>query len=231
MSEGRLQPKRSIIAPHPAPSPVMVNTPLPKPQSERKRKRAVVKKHGKNTCKKENKHNAKHSDFSDLGEKPMMFRFLDSSRVQTPLTLLGFVRWNVVPESERGHFGLPPLQKDFAQIHGVSPDTLSNWKRLSGFWDEVALHRNNDFRRFTSEVYYGLVKRAITGDPRAVELFAKLFEGYSEKVRVENETPPKELSPEEIEKVKHALYNIGLKTIIKENKPDNPDEYVEAASL
>ena len=126
-------------------------------------------------------------------------------------------------------FNLPVLHTDFAKKYGVSTDTLTNWKRLPFFWDEVALHRNNDFRRFTSDVYYGLTKRAMTGDPRAVELFAKLFEGFSDKIRVEDETPPKELLPDEIAKVKHALYNIGLKAVIKANEPENPDEYEQAA--
>lgn len=172
---------------------------------------------------------AKKPDYSDFETKTKLFRFIDISRVRNPLGLLDFIHWNVVPSSVRGTVGFPVSQKDFAEKYSISPDTLTDWKRLPFFWDEVAIHRNQEFRRYTSDVYYGITKRAIeTGDPRAAELFAKLFEGYSEKVRIEDETPPKEMSPEEIEKVRHALYNIGLKNIIKANAPDDKDTYTDA---
>ncbi|KKU04263.1 MAG: hypothetical protein UY39_C0019G0002 [Candidatus Kaiserbacteria bacterium GW2011_GWC2_49_12] len=222
MIEDRLRPKNPPVLPQPT-VPVVI------PQSELRPTRRVAKKHVKNTRKNEKGRKKKRSDFSDFEEKPKLFRLLDASRVHNPLILLEFVRWNVVPQNARAEFNLPVLHTDFAKKYGVSTDTLTNWKRLPFFWDEVALHRNNDFRRFTSDVYYGLTKRAMTGDPRAVELFAKLFEGFSDKIRVEDETPPKELLPDEIAKVKHALYNIGLKAVIKANEPENPDEYEQAA--
>lgn len=219
--EDRLRPKNPVILPQPI-------APVIKPQSESKPKKLRVRKARKNTSEIEKKTDAKQSDFSDFEKKTMSFCFIDATRIHNPPLLLEFVRWNVIPPSARAEYGVPITQKDFAERYEVSVDTLSDWKRLPLFWDEVALHRKNDFRRFTSEVYYGLVKRAKTGDPRAVELFAQLFEGFSEKVRVEDETPPKELSPEEVEKVRHAIYHIGLKAIVKRNKVDDEEGYEKA---
>jgi len=149
------------------------------------------------------------------------FKALDASAVQNPLILLDFIRWSTVPRSIRN----PQNQKEFATKCGVDTWTLSQWRHLPHFWDEVAHCRDTQFRKYTSDVYYGLVKRAKLGSAREVELFAKLFEGFSEKLRVQEEQPSDEMSEKDVREVAAALTNIGLREVIRMNKWD--DEEVE----
>ena len=75
-----------------------------------------------------------------------------------------------------------------------------------------------------SSVYYGLIKRAKTGDPKAVELAASLFEGYKKNIAVEDLTPERIITDKEKAQIEHALKNIGLATIIKNNEVVEDEE-------
>lgn len=157
--------------------------------------------------------------------KKKIFFFIAENAVKYPIQLLDFVRWIAIPREVRS----PKTQGEYAKISNVNPDTLSKYKHIVGFWDEVARYRNTFFRKWTSDVYYGLVKRARGGNAREVELFAKLFEGYAEKLKVQDEPPTETLDPKDVEQIRHALTNIGLKNIIRmnkfeENELNEPDE-------
>ena len=141
------------------------------------------------------------------------FKFVQADKIRDPLKLLAFIEWLAMPTQERGL----KTQKEFATEIGVNVDTLADWKKLLGFWDEVSIHRTQYFRKYTSAVCYGLTQRAKTGDPRAVELFLSIFENYKKNIKVEDITPARIITDEEKLKIGKALKNIGLASIIKNN--------------
>jgi hypothetical protein len=153
-------------------------------------------------------------------EKP--FRFMNADSVRDPLKLLAFIEWLAMPPHDREL----KTQKDFALKIGVNVDTLADWKKLLGFWDEVSVRRIQHFRKYTSSVYFGLKERAKTGDPKAVELFATLFEGFKKGMTIEDTTPERIITEEQKAEINRALKNIGLASIIKNNQEtenDNPN--------
>lgn len=161
----------------------------------------------------------KNTDKADKKAKSL-FRHLDDSGIEQPDKLLDFVRWYALPRQLRK----PETQEKLSDKIGIHKDTFANWKRRTGFWDEVAIYTNTYFRSHAPDVFYALVQNAKkTGDPKAVKLFAQLFEGWSEKIRTEDETPDMELDPELKEQIKHAIHNIGLSTIKERYEKDEEE--------
>ena len=196
----RLQPKR--IEPSEAQAPAQ--------------KIVAVKVRPKKSYK---KHVQKKEEKSEK-KKQKLFYFIAEDVVKYPVQLLDFVRWIAVPREIRS----PKTQGEYSKISNINPDTLSKYKNIARFWDEVARYRTSLFRKWTSDVYYGLVKRAKGGNAREVELFAKLFESFSEKIRVQDEPPRRELDEKEKKQIADALTNIGLASIIKMNKFEEDEE-------
>ena len=161
----------------------------------------------------------KKTDIADKKAKSL-FKFLDDSGIEQPDKLLYFVRWCALPRQLRK----PETQEKLSEKIGIHKDTFANWKRRSGFWNEVALYRKSYGRSHVSDVVQALIRNAkTTGDPRAVKLVLQYFEDWSEKVRTEDETPDKELDPELKEQIKHAIHNIGLATIKEGYEKDEDD--------
>jgi len=154
----------------------------------------------------------KHSEYSEKS-RVLSFKFIDHSKVREKLKFLDFIDWIALPNAIRK----PKTHQEFAELFGLSKDTLTDWKNLTGFWDEVKARRDILFRKYSSEILYGLVKVAKTGNPRAVELFVKLFEGYNDKVQFKEEPPLREFTIEEKEKMRRAFINAGLASLIKKD--------------
>jgi hypothetical protein len=147
-------------------------------------------------------------------EKNKSFKFIQADSIRDPLKLLSFIEWLSIPPQERNL----KTQQELAIKIGVSVDTLTDWKKLLGFWDEVAIYRSQYFRKYTSGVNYALAQKAKTGNPKAVELFMSLFEGYKQKIGVEKYETTREITDEEKDKIDKALKNIGLASIIENGK-------------
>lgn len=161
----------------------------------------------------------KKTDIADKKAKSL-FKFLDDSGIEQPDKLLYFVRWCGLPRQLRK----PETQEKLSEKIGIHKDTFANWKRRSGFWNEVALYRKSYGRSHVSDVVQALIRNAKkTGDPKAVKLVLQYFEDWSEKVRTEDETPDKELDPELKEQIRHAIHNIGLTTIKQDYEQDGDD--------
>ena len=154
----------------------------------------------------------KHSEYSEKS-KVLYFKFIDHSKVREKLKFLDFIDWIALPNAIRK----PKTHQEFAELFGLSKDTLTDWKNLTGFWDEVKARRDILFRKYSSEILYGLVKVAKTGNPRAVELFARFFEGYNDKVQIREEPPLRKLTIAEKEKLKRAFTNAGFAALIKQD--------------
>lgn len=148
----------------------------------------------------------KKSDKSD-SQQLISFRFVDADRVQDPLKLKVFIDWIVLPSKLR----VPKTQKLFAKQIGVNQDTLTDWKKLNGFWNEVKQEQQHHFQEQVSDVLYGLTKRAKEGNPVAVKLFLQYFCGFSEKQTFKEE-PSRELTKEQEEELTASLKRWKLMT-------------------
>jgi len=151
----------------------------------------------------------KKSENSDF-QKDTRFRFVDPSAVEDRGILFDYLEWIAHPRKERK----PQTQKEFAENHGIHYNTVTTWKWLPGFWDEVKIRRDVIFRKYTTEILYALMERAKTGSVREVELFVRLFEGYSDKVEIENRVPI-ELSEEKLAEIRQSVHNIGMTAILE----------------
>ena len=172
-------------------------------------KQTVKKKTRKKTVKKASNKDVEEGKLS----KVFNLKFVNADKVAKKDLLVDFIDWSSLPAEMR----VPRFQREFSKQIGIGEKQLSRWKNLEGFWDEVKSRRLVNWRRFTNKVYYnGIIKPAYAGNFKAAELHAKMFEGYSEKVRVEDETP-RTLSPEKQAEIREALKHIGLETIIKNN--------------
>lgn len=154
-----------------------------------------------------------------------------------------FVIWMAIPvyfktpegQATTGEW-MPKDQNEFAKQWNVSPDTLTNWKRTPGFWDKVTVERKESWgREKTSNVLHSLLTRCLrNGDPVAIRLWLEHVEGWNPKIRVEDETPPKELPPELRAQLLAAFKLTGVAAIQSDNKKREADflasEDEEAAS-
>ncbi len=148
------------------------------------------------------------------------FKFVDVHKVKEPLKLLDYIRWTAIPRQNRR----PQTQSEFASILGVDENTLGRWKWVSGFWDEVASYRESVIRVFATDVFYAIamnaqgkvVKGAKTlGNSQSQKLFLQAVEGFSEKVRTEDETPIGFLPPEQRKELEEALRASGRSAAIE----------------
>lgn len=142
------------------------------------------------------------SDNSDsVGE--LKFKFVDSTSVHDPVKLLDFIEWNAAPRDLKKI----KTQGQFAKSFGLHIDTLTDWKKLDGFWDEVKSKRDQSFRSHSTEIIHALAKRAMSGNSKAVELWLKLFEGYDEHIKVTNLPQESALTEERKAEIAKAMSN------------------------
>lgn len=154
-------------------------------------------------------------------QETSLFKFIDATNIPEKQKLLQYTRWIALPKKLRE----PETQTAFAEKCGISRETLSNWKLLTGFWDEVDHYTDKYLRSHAADLYYALIVNAKkTGDPRAIKLYAQKVQGWSEKVRVHDETPETELDAELKQQIAHAIHNIGLATIKKKYDNDNDED-------
>lgn len=72
-------------------------------------------------------------------------------------------------------------QKDFAREIQVTPQTLSEWKKLPGFTDELTRRIRENAKNDAADVIQALGKRAKSGDPTAIKLWMQYVMGWTEK--------------------------------------------------
>ncbi len=91
-----------------------------------------------------------------------------------------FIQFLSKPKPFRGK-----SQRDFAKSLQVTPQTLSEWKRLEGFTDELIRRVRENTKEDIADVLCGLTERAKRGDPAAVKLWMQYSLGWSEKINHE----------------------------------------------
>jgi hypothetical protein len=108
-----------------------------------------------------------------------------------------FILWIALPKELRK----PNTQVELSKHFGVGQDTLSEWKKRTGFWEEVAKQRKEWSKEKTSDIIYALYKRIIeTGNAAEVKLWFQLIENWSERFRtsIEEENPLTKLTDREL---------------------------------
>lgn len=105
------------------------------------------------------------------------------NKAQKPLRHYGeysdFVAWTALPTELR----VPKTQRELAKKFGVGEDTLSEWKRRNGFWEEVTDKRKAWGRERTPDVMLALFKRIQrTGSAPEVRLWLEVVEEWQSKV-------------------------------------------------
>ncbi|NLZ96512.1 MAG: hypothetical protein GX926_00725 [Candidatus Magasanikbacteria bacterium] len=108
-----------------------------------------------------------------------------------------FILWIALPKELRK----PNTQVELSKHFGVGQDTLSEWKKRTGFWEEVARQRKEWSKEKTSDIIYALYKRIIeTGNAAEVKLWFQLIENWSERFRtsIEEENPLTKLTDREL---------------------------------
>lgn len=157
-----------------------------------------------------------HSENSEKLEVNL-FKFINASRIVEKDKLLSFVKWFGIPKEVKRL----KTQSEFATAFGLSIDTLTDWKKLNGFYKEVELYHSSEMKRFMPDIGMSIVKSAKKGNAKSAELFLKYYMGWSEKVKVEDIPPERVITAKEKAEIERALTNIGLATIIKHDKENN----------
>lgn len=132
-----------------------------------------------------------------------------------------FVRWIALPEPVRR----PPTQKLLAEDLGVRPETLSDWKNDPNFYEDVRHEIERWAKEKTPNVVAGLYRKAVRdGDAAAVKLWYQIFEGFSEKTKVENTNVERKeiiVSVEQKNLIVNAFANFGLIKQKEDNEQPN----------
>lgn len=91
-------------------------------------------------------------------------------------------QWMALPRKERN----PETQWDLAHKLGVSPDTVSDWKKLPEFWARVEAYRQDWIKDEIPDVVAGLIKKAKYGSAAEVKLFLQFAGIFTETQKVEH---------------------------------------------
>lgn len=88
-----------------------------------------------------------------------------------------FLDFLAAPKTLRGM-----TQQEFAQKIQVSAQTLSEWKKLDGFMEELLRKIRNNAKDDAADIVGALADKAKKGDPSAIKLWLQFAVGWSEKL-------------------------------------------------
>ncbi len=124
-----------------------------------------------------------------------------------------FVEWMGLPGPERD----PKEQKDLSLKLGIPEPTLSNWKKVDGFWDLVRIERKRWAKDKVSDVLMGLYRTAVLeGKAAEAKLFLKYAEEFEDKLTIKG-TVIRKLSDEDRELIKRAINYAGIREDTRED--------------
>ena len=103
----------------------------------------------------------------------------ETKALSKPDVFREFVLWMALPASPKDK----GTQGDFAKKFGVSPDTLSDWKKRPQLWDAIEKELNKWGKEKTTNViakfYNKIISEGTTSD---FKLWFQFFLGWSEKI-------------------------------------------------
>ena len=92
---------------------------------------------------------------------------------------LQFIEWLSLPSDLR----TPKTQSELALLLGVDAGTLSDWKQLPGFREEVRKRVNDLVKDDHADVVHAMITSAKGGDVTAQKLYLEYIQEWSEKTR------------------------------------------------
>ena len=128
---------------------------------------------------------------------PINSNNLEQTKIRHNFEYHEFILWIALPKELRE----PNTQTELSKHFGVGQDTLSEWKKRKGFWDEVVEHRKSWTKEKTSDVIYALYKRIIeTGSAAESKLWFQIIDNWSERFMavIEKENPLTKLTDKEL---------------------------------
>ena len=128
--------------------------------------------------------------------------------IRKKLEFQEFVEWMGLPMNLRE----PRNQKELAKKIGVDDATLSDWKKIEGFWDEVRKLRRVWVQGKVSNILLGLYGKALKGDVGAAKM---LMEYSNEFVEVSEVRHKIEGQLSEKEKQLLSKFDLWIKKEIK----------------
>jgi len=111
-----------------------------------------------------------------------------------------FIKWISLPADLRE----PKTQKELAKELEVDYATLSDWKKVEGFWEEVRKLRKEWIQDKVSNILLGVYGKALKGDVNAAKLLLEYAGEFIERKEFKHYIE-EELSEEEKEEIKKAL--------------------------
>lgn len=130
-----------------------------------------------------------------------------------------FIEWVSLPSGLRE----PTTQKELAKKFGVDNATLSDWKKVEGFWDEVKKKRQLWVQDKVSNVLYGVYNKALTGDVNAAKLLMGYANEFTETTEIKHKIE-RDLTPEEKEQLNKALEYAKGQNTKQQDIQDKPGE-------
>lgn len=117
----------------------------------------------------------------------------DLSGLKKPQAYMDFILFMAIPDVLRQELMDVSTQQEFAEKYKVNTDTLVEWKKRVGFWDDVVSVRKEFFRARTANVILALETKSL--DPQKVQgqdvrILLTYTGEYSEKTETEHKVHP-----------------------------------------
>lgn len=117
----------------------------------------------------------------------------DLNGLNHPQEYLEFITFMALPRALRVEMlGIEDdTQGAFAVKHGLNKDTLVEWKKRAGFWEDVQAVRRDFFRERSGDVILALETTCIKeGKGQDVRVYLTYTGEYSEKTETEHKVHP-----------------------------------------
>lgn len=117
----------------------------------------------------------------------------DLSGIKKPQKYLEFITFMAIPDVLRAELLEVKTEGDFAKKFLVNKNTLTDWKKRIGFWEDVIAVRKDFFRARTANVILALETKSL--DPAKVQgqdvrILLTYTGEYTEKVENEHKIHP-----------------------------------------
>jgi hypothetical protein len=145
---------------------------------------------------------------SDINKPPK-----SAEGLMKPTTYEEFIYWIATPDQYRN----PSTQKQFALKWKVNEDTLTDWKRRDGFYDEVRknvrIYGRDHLAVCTSALITNILKK---GNGQDFKAFVEYVDEFNPKIRLEDAMlPVSGFTGEQLLEVNKAMKLSALDSLIK----------------
>lgn len=118
----------------------------------------------------------------------------DFTKIRKTNEYLEFINFIALPRVMRHEVVGVDTQEEFCERFKVDKGTLSNWKKIPGFWEDITEIRRALFRERSADVILSLEAKCLNPDSVTgsdVRVYLTAIGEYREKHEIENELSPK----------------------------------------